>query len=553
MAVLTILLGGFAVECGRDTDHKLDSIAQIIETNPDRALAKLKDIDSEDLTEAEGYYLALLTVKAQDKAFIRHMSDSLILKAIDYYKSNDTFLLPEALYYGGRVYSDLGDYPAALKYFHESLERIPHSDSNMKLRATISSQTGWLLDKLRMHSQAVEQYKEALRLDSILNDTTGWTIDIEMIAKAYMSQEKYDSAELMLRKIQRIGNRLSQSEHAQIRMMYAGIKLNQGKADSALFYIRGILGDIHKLSRSEALAYAGEIYLRNGILDTAYNCARTLAFDSTSDNRKTGFRLLLSLELLPFSPKDSIPMYYSMYSRVMNEFLDRHDCDQTLLQNSEFNYRLHEKARLEAERKSLEMSNKLKVAAIVILILTLIIVIAKSRCKSRALALYGELYRLIKPLDKSAGEEQRITTHNRQEYLRNEIIENLMDIQRKSDVASSVPCQILESDAYASVMEYLEAEKKILDSSHLWKDLERIVYVAYPLLKNRLMLLASPSLKRQDLQIILLIKCGITPTQLTILLGKAKGTISSRRTAISERLFNQKLSNKVTDELIRLL
>ena len=77
-----------------------------------------------------------------------------------------------------------------------------------------------------------------------------------MIAKAYMSQEKYDSAELMLRKIQRIGNRLSQSEHAQIRMMYAGIKLNQGKADSALFYIRGILGDIHKLSRSEALAYA---------------------------------------------------------------------------------------------------------------------------------------------------------------------------------------------------------------------------------------------------------------------------------------------------------
>ena len=119
-----------------------------------------------------------------------------------------------------------------------------------------------------------------------------------------------------------------------------------------------------------------------------------------------------------------------------------------------------------------------------------------------------------------------------------------MDIQRKSDVASSVPCQILESDAYASVMEYLEAEKKILDSSHLWKDLERIVYVAYPLLKNRLMLLASPSLKRQDLQIILLIKCGITPTQLTILLGKAKGTISSRRTAISERLFNQKLSNK---------
>ena len=69
MAVLTILLGGFAVECGRDTDHKLDSIAQIIETNPDRALAKLKDIDSEDLTEAEGYYLALFDCKGTRQSF----------------------------------------------------------------------------------------------------------------------------------------------------------------------------------------------------------------------------------------------------------------------------------------------------------------------------------------------------------------------------------------------------------------------------------------------------------------------------------------------------
>lgn len=51
---------------------------------------------------------------------MEHTSDSLILDVIDYYSSNDDRnLYPEVLYYGGRVYSDLGDYPTSLSYFRK--------------------------------------------------------------------------------------------------------------------------------------------------------------------------------------------------------------------------------------------------------------------------------------------------------------------------------------------------------------------------------------------------------------------------------------------------
>ena len=54
-------------------------------------------------------YYRLLTVKAADKAYVTHMSDSLIRLVLDYYEQEgDRRLLLEAYYYAGRVYRDLG-------------------------------------------------------------------------------------------------------------------------------------------------------------------------------------------------------------------------------------------------------------------------------------------------------------------------------------------------------------------------------------------------------------------------------------------------------------
>ncbi|MDE6336364.1 MAG: tetratricopeptide repeat protein, partial [Muribaculaceae bacterium] len=90
---------------------------------------------------------------------------------IKYYSSHNKELHPEALYYGARVYSDLGDYPTALKYFQEALDHLPSDTKDIDLKSRILSQTGRLLNTLRLYQEAIPYVESTLELDRQQNDT----------------------------------------------------------------------------------------------------------------------------------------------------------------------------------------------------------------------------------------------------------------------------------------------------------------------------------------------------------------------------------------------
>ena len=88
--------------------------------HPQRALEWLDSLRPRMEQERKGVrmYYDLLCIKAQDKAYMPHTSDSLIQAVLHYYEERaDRRHLPEAYYYAGRVASDLGDAPQALDYF----------------------------------------------------------------------------------------------------------------------------------------------------------------------------------------------------------------------------------------------------------------------------------------------------------------------------------------------------------------------------------------------------------------------------------------------------
>ena len=145
MATVTAIL----YSCSHSpTDERLIRISEIVSDSPQTAIASLDSIDSRKLSEADRHLFDLLTVKANDKAYVSHTSDSLIRDVIAYYERHDKDLLyAEALYYGGRVYSDLGDYPTSLRYFQNALDITP-ADENPDLRSRIASQTGRLLNHI---------------------------------------------------------------------------------------------------------------------------------------------------------------------------------------------------------------------------------------------------------------------------------------------------------------------------------------------------------------------------------------------------------------------
>ena len=74
--------------------------------------------------QATQMYYQLLTIKAKDKAYITHTSDSLIKNVVKYYEERkDRERLQETYYYAGRVYRDMGDEPQALEHLQKAIEK----------------------------------------------------------------------------------------------------------------------------------------------------------------------------------------------------------------------------------------------------------------------------------------------------------------------------------------------------------------------------------------------------------------------------------------------
>lgn len=84
-----------------------------------------------------------------------------MLDVIDYYSSRPgDSLYAEALYYGGRVYTDLGDCPTALQYYQRALDNLVAATDTDDLRVRLNSQIGMLLETLRLDDKAVPYYRK---------------------------------------------------------------------------------------------------------------------------------------------------------------------------------------------------------------------------------------------------------------------------------------------------------------------------------------------------------------------------------------------------------
>lgn len=168
--VIALLAAGYS-----RPSHPADSALRRAEALADRHYAQaaecLDSIDPGTLSAADRHFYDFLLLKVADKAYTRHTSDSTILRLIDYAGRRHDAHYAETLYYAGRVYSDLGDYPTALQYFHDALDALPDDDSTLLLRGNILSQTGRLLNNLRLYDEAAPYIEAVIDLNRRQNDS----------------------------------------------------------------------------------------------------------------------------------------------------------------------------------------------------------------------------------------------------------------------------------------------------------------------------------------------------------------------------------------------
>lgn len=556
-----------AAACGRtEPDDRLAMIAERVESAPEEALQNLDSIYYDSLSTADRHFYDFLTLKAKDKAYITHTSDSLILDLIEYYSSNNqSNLYPEVLYYGGRVYSDLGDFPTSLFYFQKAAELLPENSENQRLRCKVLSQTGRLLNTLRLYDDAVPYIKGAVDIDCALGDTINEIYDTQLLGSVYLRSHNFAPADSCFRLALAKSRYAPKSHRAKSSMYLAGVKFRLGEIDSALFYIRGVAPDLKPMARNSALAFASEIYYAAGICDTAFIYASELANSSDSKNKTSGYKILLSPVIRPQLMPGEVDKYMKDYLEILESYYNEHESQLAINQQAFFNYQIHERQKEEAKNANLILQRWL-VSIVFALLLSLVLFMwIANRNKQNVIKLHQALEN-ISLLEQSlkrtrvAGDNQKNgiqpvgpleyteeTEHGLRERLRDKLY-NLYIENQPIAVAPS----IIQSNTYTRLQEYINEGNELKDDD-FWNELKQLVLQVSPRFIENLHILVGGKLSTYDIKTSLLIKCGVQPTQMANLLNRTKGTIVSRRESLCNRIFGKKLGTKVIDGIIRLL
>lgn len=586
-------------------DSALVNIAQIISTDPYAALKKIDSIDTGKLSEKDLRYYDLLTIKAQDKAFIVHTSDSVILKVIDYYSRNkEDSLYVESLYYGGRVYYDMGDFPTALNYFQNALDIVNSDSKRLKLKGNITAQIAYMLKELGLNKDSADYSEIALETSEELKDSVLIIKDLESLGITYMYEHNYKKAKEIILKARELAKKFTPNDVPYQNLQLAWIHYKEGNIDSALNMIRPVLKETDSLSRPRTLEYAIDIYLKSNLTDTALMYAKELVRLKNSIGIR-GYEVLLSPEMKDRLPVDSILLYVYEYKRKMDKYISKNGSHQALMQESYYNYQIHQRKLIKSEAEKTTLQKWIIGILFISLFLTCTVFYLKYRNKSQLLQLKDALNNLSilrreiedsrikesKPAKENVSktdtrtsllpgdrEKTEMTEPERDVNLKNEInhetktkqtnrqvsqndvrslrerlVNELLSLREEEDNPYKIPIEILQSEVYLKIKDNIQQDNIISEESEIWKDLQKVVLKSSPDFIYRFGLLTNGNYKESDMNMALLVKAGISISNISKLMGRAKSTISYRRSIIGYKIFDRRIEMDVIDDIIRML
>lgn len=165
-------------------------------THPDSALIYLTSLDPVIQFEPEEtqMYHGLLTIKAKDKLYIAHTSDSLIKAITHFYEHfGNADKLMEAYHYQGSVYRDMNDAPQAVEAFQRAID-VGKESKRYDILGRIYEQMGTLFYHQAMYDEAIAAYKASNSYSQKLQDSGGTAITLRDIARTYDATNRQDSA-----------------------------------------------------------------------------------------------------------------------------------------------------------------------------------------------------------------------------------------------------------------------------------------------------------------------------------------------------------------------
>lgn len=549
---------------------------------PDSAVALLQQMKESILAEPEATQMRynLLCIKAQDKAYITHTSDSLIQQVVRYYrKHKNQKHLPEALYFAGRVYRDLGDAPQALEYFQRA---ISHSteDTDYKLISNVYSQIGMIFLYQDIYDKAPEMFREAYRYSVLANDSDGIVYGLRDIGRSFSTLDQADSAIYYYLKADEQAIKIKDLQlRGIINSELSGYYTELGRYEEAYKAMQIARLYNKRLNIYPLYSTIAYYYEHTNQLDSAIYYFSLLLHTNDYSNKKEAYRGLYSIAKQRGETNKALSclehhLAYTDSLQSMNQ-------EETIRKiNALYNYQLSRKENRKLKLQTFQ-ERKLKVIFGIGFVFSIVLFIAYREYHKRkeqaqkiqrqklerikkeqyklSLAQIEKNQKDIEALELSLREAEAMHDQLLQDYLnaQKKLIEkNSEQIEAKQKVQDQAEVKLKQSDIYRkfhSVQkeeeEEKEEEKKIRISNSDWQELNKAIDEAYNQFSQRLQELYPVT--DIELKVCLLLKIGLSPLQIAIITIRSKQAISSIRKRLYKKLFNDDGNTDQLDSFIR--
>ena len=535
---------------------------------PERAVALLDSLRPQMEQEGERVrmYYHLLCVKARDKAYLPHTSDSLVLSVLRYYEDKqDRRHLPEAYYYAGRVASDLGDAPQALDYFQQALDAMPE-DGMTYLRDRVVSQMGTLFSAQGLYAEALKMYKKSLQCSEELKDSVGVIYSLRDVAYAYWCLGQNDSVLPCYNRAHRWSVKWGNPELiGLINIQLADHYLEKGLYDSVRIYLPRDLTGLSDKNRNAAYAITAYYYEALGRQDSATYYYTQLLNNGDVYAKALAARYLMQQATLNHASKE-VAVSQDTYLKYADSVQYLTKTEVVARMHSLYNYQLRERENASLQKAyASQTRNLLFVSCCLVVALSAFLVYRQYQWRNRKI-LAARLDRLTRQKEQAEADSRL----NRQEIhgLETELAQErqksreaaaeyqkqLQDMRQSTDASCRLRkeqrTQIQNTDIYRLLEEKASSVQGKADvTAKEWQELERVIRTFDADFLPKLEGLPY-SWKPSERLLCLLLRVGFTPSQIGVLLGRPVQTITTMRRRLAERLLDNLKTPKGWDDFI---
>ena len=560
IVLFCISLIGLSGCVSKSYPEALRQAERCMEANPDSARLYLTTLDSVISAEPEEtrMYYYLLKTKANDKLYVKHTSDSLMLQVVRFYEQRgDADKLMEAYYYLGSVYRDMNDAPRALKVFQQAAEAGKES-SNYRVLGLINEQIGTLFAYQELYSESLNAITKAIQYYQINSDKDGIIYSYRNMARIYDRTNQPDSAEYFYRKSCQAAQKLNNSfiedyivsewisyyiAHNEIEKaedLIPSLSSRMQQDDAITLHALGVIARHHQQTDSARYYFqralqGGNLYVRCGtyqaLADLEAGCGNyRLAFEYARHNR------LLNDSIQKITRTEAVDRIHSLY-------------------NYEHVEKANQQLQLEGERKQTQIYR----LGLMLFILAGGIVWGLFRYRKQQQTAREQEARLqqlkeeqernsrsqmeqnrqrIQALEAQLADAERLNAEQKQ-LLQSE--RNLLEISNRKIQINIEEKNLLELNLRKSdVYQYFHAERS---GSHIgpekWGELQQAIETACPQLIGRLRFL-YPQISTQEIRLCYLTKISIPVKGIAAILCKSMPAISNMRARLYKKLLNIK-------------